>query len=394
MVVATEKSRLLWVCADAMPPNVARAVEGAWDVQESPWGAPISHLLRQARVAVICPPAHGPLDVQVLASLLDQVDRTGAVAVVLVPPDLPDNNLLARRRGQFVLTPADTPPLELAGRIAAAEALQPAIQHLRTDVDAVRSFSPGSDMEEFDEQMRLAARLQRDFLPQTLPEVGPIRFASLYRPASWVSGDMFDVFRLDESHLGFYVADVVGHGLPAALLTIFIKKSLQTKRILGNSYEIVPPAITLALLNDDLCRQGLTSCQFCTAWYGIIDVRTLRMQWGRGGHPPALLIGPDQPAQRLDGVGPLLGVFPGETFQGSETTLTPGQRLVIFSDGAEEAMGGASGQDGSALSAACAELTHLPPREMALHLTARIDERRAGEGRSDDATVLIVDAGR
>ena len=394
MVVATEKSRLLWVCTDAMPPNVAQAVDGRWDVQDCAWATPISHHLHQAHVAVICPPAAGRLDVQVLAALLDEVDRSGAVAVVLLPPDLPANNLIARRRGQYVLISADVPAAELAARIAAAEALQPAIQHLRADVDTVRGLAPGNPMEDFDEEMRLAARLQRDFLPQSLPEIGPITFASLYRPASWVSGDMFDVFRLDENHIGFYVADVVGHGLPAALLTIFVKKSLQTKRILGNSYEIVPPAITLALLNDDICRQGLTSCQFCTAWYGIIDVRNLHMQWGRGGHPPALLMTPGQAPQRLDGIGPLLGVFPGETFQGREIALSPGQRLVIFSDGAEEAVGGVSGQDGSALAAACENLLDLPPREMALHLTARIDERRAADGRCDDATVLIVDAGK
>lgn len=394
MAVATEKSRLLWVCADAMPPGIARAVEGRWEVQDCPWAVPIAHRLREARVAVICPPAAGRLDVQVLAALLDEVDRSGAVAVVLLPADLPANNVLAQRRGQYVLTPADVPPGELAARIAAAEALQPAIQHLRADVEAVRRSGSGKDAEDFDEQMLLAARLQRDFLPQSLPEVGPITFASLYRPASWVSGDLFDVFRLDESHIGFYVADVVGHGLPAALLTIFVKKSLQTKRILGNSYEIVPPAITLALLNDDLCRQGLTSCQFCTAWYGIIDVPSLRMQWGRGGHPSGLLMAPDEPVQHLDGVGPLLGVFPGETFQGREVALSHGQRLVIFSDGAEEALGGVSGQDGSALAGACRDLLHLPPREMALHLTARIDERRAEDGRCDDATVLIVDTGK
>ncbi len=393
MVVATEKTRLLWVCADAMPSNVSQAVDGNWEVQGCPWAVPISHLLHEVKVAVICPPADGRFQVHVLTDLLDQVDRSGAVAVVLLPANLPANNLLARRRGQYVLTPADISPVELAAQIAAAEALQPAIEHLQADVEAVRSFAPGNGLEEFDEEMRLAARLQRDFLPQSLPEVGPINFAALFRPASWVSGDMYDVFRLDENHIGFYVADVVGHGLPAALLTIFVKKSLQTKRILGNSYEIVPPAITLALLNDDICRQGLTSCQFCTAWYGIIDTGTLRMQWARGGHPPALLLDPDGSARRLEGKGALLGVFPGETFGGQEVALTPGQRVVIFSDGAEEALGGPSGQDGKALSGACKDLMGLPPREMALHLTARIDEYRASDTRSDDATVLILETG-
>ena len=82
-------------------------------------------------------------------------------------------------------------------------------------------------------------------MSRRLPEVGPIRFGALYRPATWVSGDIYDVVRLDETHVGFYVADAVGHGMPAALLTMFIKKALLTKRILGHTYEILPPHVSL-----------------------------------------------------------------------------------------------------------------------------------------------------
>ncbi|KKK85439.1 hypothetical protein LCGC14_2773290, partial [marine sediment metagenome] len=342
-----------------------------------------------SEVAVICPPEDDQFDVGWLTRILDRVDLSGSVAVVLLPASLPADNLLARRRGQYVLTPADISATELLARVEAAAALQPVIKHLRTDVEAARAFTLSGDQEEFDEQMRLAARLQRDFLPQTMPEVGSARFAALFRPAAWVSGDMYDIFRLDEHRVGFYVADVVGHGMPAALLTIYIKKSLQTKRILGHSYEIVPPSITLTLLNDDICQQGLTSCQFCTAWYGIVDTRTLRLRFSRGGHPPALLIGPGKSVRQLDAAGPLLGVFPGETFQGQEVTMTPGQRVVVFSDGAEEALGNESDEQDSGLVRACRELLHLPVDEMALQLTARIDERRADSFHGDDVTVLI-----
>jgi len=390
MTVATDNSSLLWVAADKMPANVADAVRGRWQIVPAPWAGSIAPHLRTASVAVICPPIDDRFDVRWLTELLDQLDRSGAVAVVLLPPGLPADNVLAKRRGQYVLMSADTPPAELSGAIAAAAAIQPAIRHLQNDVSAARSFSDGDDRGAFDEEMRLAARLQRDFLPQDLPRVGPVGFAGLFRPATWVSGDIYDVFRLDEHHVGFYVADVVGHGLPAALLTIFIKKSLQTKRILGHSYEIVPPSITLALLNDDICQQGLTSCQFCTAWYGIIDVRSLRLRYARGGHPPALLLGGGS-ARPLDAPGPLLGVFPQETFQSQELTLERGQRIVVFSDGAEEALGGNDGQGPSRLGQICQELGHLEAEQMALHLTARIDECRASDRHADDVTVLIMD---
>ena len=303
----------------------------------------------------------------------------GVVVVVL------DAAGMGRHRHVSALGTRSTGPPHQLGRPVAEGT------DLAADLESLRSFNGTGDLEDLDEELRLAARLQRDFLPQRLPEVGPVRFAALFRPATWVSGDIYDVFRLDEDHVGFYVADVVGHGLPAALLTIFLKKSLQTKRILGHSYEIVPPPITLALLNDDICQQGLTSCQFCTAWYGIINVRTGRLRCARGGHPPALLLSPNAPPRQVAPDGPLLGVFPGETFQPMEVTVSPGQRVVVYSDGAEEALRDLGGPERCAIAEACEGLLHLPVQEMALQLTARIDERRASAGRCDDITVVVMD---
>src|SRR5262249_7086881 len=78
-------------------------------------------------------------------------------------------------------------------------------------------------------ELELARRIQRSFLPQALPATPPLRFAVHYRPCEHVGGDFYDVFRLDEDHVGFYVADAMGHGMPASLLTIFIKKGVRAK---------------------------------------------------------------------------------------------------------------------------------------------------------------------
>ena len=87
--------------------------------------------------------------------------------------------------------------------------------------------------ENITEQLRMAGLVQRDFLPSQLPDSDRLRWATTFLPAEWVSGDIYDVMRIDEQHIGFYIADVVGHGMPAALLTMFIKQALQTKRIKG-----------------------------------------------------------------------------------------------------------------------------------------------------------------
>src|SRR5712692_83041 len=95
--------------------------------------------------------------------------------------------------------------------------------------------------EQIDQELELARRIQQSMLPQALPEILPARFAVHYRPCGRVGGDFYDIFRLDENHVGFFVADVMGHGVPASLLTIFLKKAVRTKEISGNHYRLLPP---------------------------------------------------------------------------------------------------------------------------------------------------------
>ena len=115
-------------------------------------------------------------------------------------------------------------------------------------------------MNRLDEELRLAARLQRDFLPKSLPQLGDVRFHTLFRPAGYVSGDIYDVMRLDEQHVAFYIADAVGHGMPAALLTMFLKHALATKEIYGGGYRLLKPSESMARLNEALRRAKPCSC--------------------------------------------------------------------------------------------------------------------------------------
>jgi len=190
-----------------------------------------------------------------------------------------------------------------------------------------------------DEQLRLAQRLQMDFLPRRMPEVIGGRFAARLEPAAWVSGDFYDIFRLDERHVGFYVADAVGHGVPAALLTVFVKKSLQTKRIDGKQYELIPPDEALRLLNADLLSAELRETPFITLVYGVYNEETRRCCYARAGHPKPILLGPQGSLETLEGDGPLLGVFAGATFEARERPLAPGERLLLYTDGAERIEG-------------------------------------------------------
>src|SRR3954470_15833381 len=194
------------------------------------------------------------------------------------------------------------------------DSLQTEMTSLQDEVNLLRRRDEtlGFYMQRVDEEMRLAARLQQDFLPKNLPQLGKIRFHSLYRPAGYVSGDLYDVMRLDESHIGFYMADAVGHGMPAALLTMFIKNALVTKQITSDGYRLLSPGETMAGLNDSIISQNLSYATFATAIYGYINCHTLEASFARGGHPNPVLSRPDGAVEDLTVDGSLLGIFPEE----------------------------------------------------------------------------------
>ena len=112
---------------------------------------------------------------------------------------------------------------------------------------------------EVDQEMRLAGRLQRDFLPPVDGPLGPLHFATLYRPASWVSGDIYDIFRVDERHVAFYMADAVGHGMAASLLTMFIKKAVVSKRVHEGGYELLTPSETVPMMGKAVSARLMSS---------------------------------------------------------------------------------------------------------------------------------------
>ncbi len=385
------KRKVLWLSTQPAPPNVREAAGRQWEL--SPWApdAPLDQALASAGVALACPQDRA-CDPHALSRLLDAVEHAPAVAVVLLPADAEAAwRLLAGRSGKFVCIRSDASSAEIAAKLAAAASLQPAIRDLQAELSAARRLgdADGRRLEELDEEMRLAARLQRDFLPRRLPEVGDIRFGVLYRPLGWVSGDIYDIRRLDETHLGFYVADAVGHGMPAALLTMFIKQALQSKRIAGHTYEIIPPHVSLEQLNAAICEQGLSSCQFCTAVYCVLDVAERTLTYSRAGHPEPLLLHADGSVELLDGPGSLLGVFPDERYASATVPLAPGDRLVLYTDGAEDALAATPG-DRDRFRQAVTSLAAAPRDEMLLQLTAWIDERTALPV-EDDITIVTAD---
>src|ERR1043166_4911798 len=205
-------------------------------------------------------------------------------------------------------------PFEPAMLLAAVQALlrvkerhdQLATQAAEADRVSKRLQAVNQQM---DLELDLARRLQESFLPRSLPQVPRVKFAVKYQPASRVGGDFYDVFRLDENHVAFYVADAMGHGVPASLLTIFVKQGVKAKEITGQTYRLVPPNEVLFKLNRDLVTQHIPDLPFITMAYVILNFTDGTLQFSRAGHPYPLYIPKEGPPALWQMEGSLLGVF-------------------------------------------------------------------------------------
>lgn len=169
-------------------------------------------------------------------------------------------------------------------------------------------------------------------LPRTLPRPPGVEFGAVLRPSLHLAGDFYNVFRLDQHRVGFYLGDVMGHGPAAALLGVFAMLVFQPKKIEGTSYEILPPALALEALNRELLAADFPGGPFITMIYGVLDTQRRVWTYCAAGHPPALLLRKSGRPITLDSNSPLLGVVDGPFVQ-KEVSLQPGDRIVLYSDG-------------------------------------------------------------
>jgi sigma-B regulation protein RsbU (phosphoserine phosphatase) len=271
--------------------------------------------------------------------------------------------------------------------------LQNEIDSLRTEINQLRRRDETLNfyMHRLDEELRLAARLQQDFLPKTLPQIGQVHFHTLFRPAGYVSGDIYDVSRLDETHVGFYMADAVGHGMPAALLTMFIKTALVTKQITPQGYRLLLPSEAMGRLNTTLVDQNLSHATFATAFYATVNVNTLVCKYARAGHPQPLLMRADGMMESLEAEGGLLGIFPDEPFADGAAQLAMGDRLFVFSDGIEVAFADDQTLDTRQWRRELESRAKMSTDQLLAELSDHLDNETGSLRPKDDLTMIVVE---
>lgn len=194
--------------------------------------------------------------------------------------------------------------------------------------------------ESIDRELRVVADIQRSLLPSRLPHVPGLEFAAHYQTSRNAGGDYYDFFELAGGKVGFLVADVSGHGTPAAVLMAILHSIAHLHPGDG-----ALPHELLSFVNRQMCRRYTgDSGMFVTAFYAVYDPATRRLNYCSAGHnPPRIRVGftgPGGPVLSLDQAQGLpLGVIEDAAYGSESVEIDPGDALVLYTDGITEAFG-------------------------------------------------------
>jgi sigma-B regulation protein RsbU (phosphoserine phosphatase) len=172
------------------------------------------------------------------------------------------------------------------------------------------------------------------------------------------------------------------------LLTIFIKQALAMRETVNSSYRIFAPKEVLKGLNARMISQRLSGYQFITCCYCLLNVKTRQMAFARGGHPYPILLREDEPPKQLEARGSLLGVFENAEFDQQVVQLQSGDKLLLYSDGAEWLIGGLDDQGGFHFSDELLSLKDASVTELVDGLTEIAENHDIPISELDDFTLV------
>jgi phosphoserine phosphatase RsbU/P len=242
---------------------------------------------------------------------------------------------------------------------------------------------------EINAELEMARQIQLSILPSTTPKITGMDIVARYIPMTSVAGDFYDFIVVDERHVGILIADVSGHGLPAALIASMLQVALTAQ-----ARHVSEPGKVLAGLNQALC--GKFQHNFVTAAYVYVDLEKNTMNYAGAGHPPLLLWRKSTgSASQLLENGLVMGQFEEATYDSLQVPIEAGDRFVLYTDGILETCNPAQEEFGTDRFMQFMEtnnkLTAGPFADALLLELARWLEQPPGEGHKDDISLLAVD---
>ena len=264
-----------------------------------------------------------------------------------------------------------------------------ALVYLVTNVSTHNALDAQAHIEAVESDLRIASKIQLDALPAVAPEFVEhldLNLRGSMNTAKEVGGDFFDYFPLDENRICFLIADVSGKGTPAALFMMTAKTMIKDYALTHDSTAEIFTAV-----NARLCENNEAG-MFATAWIGILDIRTMLLQYTNAGHNYPVLQHKDQPCELMLKVhGLFLAGLEFTQYKQSEIQLEPGDRLLLYTDGVVEAHDKNDRLYGEErLQKVFDESRDLPCEQVVDRILADVNDFATGVPQFDDITMVIL----
>lgn len=267
-----------------------------------------------------------------------------------------------------------------------ATAFNGMIAELKSHIDALARETAARQAVE--SELKVARSIQLSMLPRSFPSGARFEVAGVNTPAAFIGGDFYDAYESSPGVLTLVMADVSGHGVSAALFMALARTTLRS--FAAERANQRGPAELLTLTNAALARDNEAGF-FVTIYLAQYEPATGHLRYANAGHPPPLVLGPDGYSRRLgEATGTLLGVFPDSTYEEGEGVLSPGTRLVLYTDGIPEARSPAQeffGDD--RFTALLAEVADKPPEVICAHVIEELEKFQGGAA-ADDITLMVL----
>lgn len=292
---------------------------------------------------------------------------------------------------------------ELRARIKAGErvlALEKALQE-RNDELVNTSNNLLAIQKLINNDLETAAKMQQDLLPMSSLKYLNVGIDWLFCPSATVSGDIFNFFRLDETHIGFYSLDVAGHGVSSAMMSFTLFRLLTTEMQRGSPlkqplnskpyYRLVSPSDVMADLNSQF-QTNLNNWLYFTMIYGVVDTVAQTIEMSQAGHPSPIYIPINDSARFIGEGGFPIGLVENVEYDTITLDYSVGDRIILYSDGITECSNNDNEMFGTEKLLDFVETTRsLSIHDVSKALTKRIHGWRGDKPFEDDISMLILE---
>lgn len=248
-----------------------------------------------------------------------------------------------------------------------------------------------SALAELDRELQAVGEIQRSLLPSELPRIPGYDLAAHYQTSARAGGDYYDFFPIGEKEWGVFIADVSGHGTPAAVLMAITHAIAHTRPGFPK-----PVNEVLAHLNGHLARSYTPSGSFVTAFYATFDPASGKVAFSSAGHNPPRLLRDGQIVPLEESGGLPLGILPDQTYPEAAATLRPGDVLLLYTDGITEAMTPMN-REGARELFGLERLDRILianakrcAKEIIAEINREVKAFQAGEAPTDDQTIVVI----